>query len=102
MTPADVPLGLFPDHCAADYVIALPPEVLVLLYTDGITEHDRDPVRGEEELLEAAQIVYGRPELNLADAIASRVFETGRGHDDAAAIAFRMISRCPKDSRLAK
>jgi serine phosphatase RsbU (regulator of sigma subunit) len=89
--PADLPLGVFRNYRAADYVIALPVDSLVLLYTDGITEHRRDPVGGELELVEAARAVYHRPELNAARAIARRVFMTSRGEDDAAAIGIRTL-----------
>jgi serine phosphatase RsbU (regulator of sigma subunit) len=89
--PADVPLGIFPGYVAADYVIALPAGALIVLYTDGITEHQRDPVRGEADLVAAARIVHGLPELNAARAIARRVFRTNRGSDDAAALAFRTL-----------
>jgi serine phosphatase RsbU (regulator of sigma subunit) len=89
--PADLPLGVFSHHSAADYVIALPSDALLVLYTDGITEHDRDPVRGELELVEAARFAYDRPHLYAARAIARRVLNACRGDDDAAAIALRTI-----------
>jgi serine phosphatase RsbU (regulator of sigma subunit) len=89
--PADVPLGIFSNYLAADYVIALPADALVVFYTDGITEHKRDPVRGEADLVEAARVVHGLPELNAARAIARRVFRTRRGSDDAAALALRTL-----------
>jgi serine phosphatase RsbU (regulator of sigma subunit) len=86
---ADVPLGIFGNHLAAEYVIALPAEALVVLYTDGITEHQRDPIGGEAELVAAARAVHGLPAINAARAIARRVFQNGRGDDDAAALALR-------------
>ena len=87
--PADLPLGLFPHHRAANYVVALPPGALLVFYTDGITEHDHDPIRGEAELVEAARFAYDRAEINVARSIAHHVFGKLRGADDAAAIAFR-------------
>jgi serine phosphatase RsbU (regulator of sigma subunit) len=89
--PADVPLGIFSKYVAADYVVALPVDALVVFYTDGITEHRRDPVRGEDDLVAAARVVHGLPELNAARAIARRVFRTKRGADDAAALAVRTL-----------
>jgi serine phosphatase RsbU (regulator of sigma subunit) len=70
-SPADLPLGLYAQ------------------YTDGITEHSRDPVRGEEELSEAARHVYDRPEGDDARGIAREVFRTGSSHDDAAVLVVR-------------
>ncbi|MGB8265446.1 MAG: PP2C family protein-serine/threonine phosphatase [Candidatus Velthaea sp.] len=89
--PADLPLGVFPYHRAANYVLTLPSDALLVLYTDGITEHDRDPVRGEAELVEATRVVYARPELHAARAIADHVLAKKRGTDDAATIALRMM-----------
>ncbi len=88
-SPADIPLGIFPHYSAADHMVLLPPDALMVLYTDGITEHRRDPIRGEVELVEAARYAHGRPDLNAACAVAQHVFARGRGDDDAAAIGLR-------------
>jgi serine phosphatase RsbU (regulator of sigma subunit) len=87
--PADLPLGIARRHHAADYVIALPDDALLALYTDGVTEHDRDPVCGERDLLEAVRWAYDRSESDLADAIARRTFRSMRGTDDAAVLVLR-------------
>jgi serine phosphatase RsbU (regulator of sigma subunit) len=89
--PADLPLGIYRHHRAADYVVALPLDAVVLFYTDGITEHDRDPVRGELELAEAARLTYDRPSIDLAHAVATRILEGKRGDDDAAILALRSV-----------
>jgi serine phosphatase RsbU (regulator of sigma subunit) len=88
--PADLPLGIFPGYSAANYVIALPRNALLVLYTDGITEHQRDPVKGEAELIAAASYVFARPELDAAAAIADRVLRLARGDDDAATVTLRL------------
>jgi serine phosphatase RsbU (regulator of sigma subunit) len=88
-SPADLPLGVFGHHQAADYVITLPVDALLILYTDGITEHARDPLCGESELLEAARFVYVRPGLDAARTLAQRILSRARGRDDAAAIVLR-------------
>ncbi|MGD0052028.1 MAG: PP2C family protein-serine/threonine phosphatase [Vulcanimicrobiaceae bacterium] len=93
---SDLPLGVFPNHSAANYVVALPADALLVFYTDGITEHDRDPVLGEAELVAAARLMYGHPEPNVARAIAQLVFAGGRGQDDAATIALRTMPRHPR------
>jgi chemotaxis family two-component system sensor kinase Cph1 len=85
----DLPLGVFPRHRAADYVVALPADALIVLYTDGITEHERDLVRGECELAEACRAAYDGRAPDLASAIAEHVFQKCRGHDDAAVAALR-------------
>jgi len=86
---ADLPLGIYAQHSAANYVIALPSDALLVLYTDGITEHNRDEVRGEADLSEAARLVFDQPELDDARAIARDIFRTGSGHDDAAIMVVR-------------
>jgi len=62
------------------------------LYTDGVTEHARDPIQGEVELVRAARFVYERPELDATQGIASLVFATARGDDDAAMLALRLMT----------
>jgi len=96
--PADLPLGIFRNYRAADYVVALPSDALLVLYTDGITEHDRDPVAGEIELIEAARLVHAQPNLDAARAIARQVLRRTRGDDDAAAIGLRMTPRRAAES----
>jgi serine phosphatase RsbU (regulator of sigma subunit) len=91
--PADLPLGVFAQHSAAEYVIALPLDALLVLYTDGITEHDRNPVRGETELVEAARYAFERPQLLAARTVARNVLRKQRGDDDAAALAVRTMPR---------
>jgi serine phosphatase RsbU (regulator of sigma subunit) len=88
--PADLPLGIFPQHNAANYVVALPSTALLILYTDGVTEHARDPIRGEAELLDAARRSFERPELDAARAIAGRMLHPVRGDDDASLMALRL------------
>jgi serine phosphatase RsbU (regulator of sigma subunit) len=87
--PADVPLGVVRRYRAANYVVALPLDAMLVFYTDGVTEHERDPIRGEFELAAAARIVYGRPELDDAGAIVRRVFRNGKALDDVAVMAVR-------------
>ncbi len=85
----DLPLGVVRKHRAADYVIALPPDALIVMYTDGVTEHDRNILCGERELVDACRAAYDAPGSDAARAIAQGVFGKTRGHDDAAVIALR-------------
>jgi len=86
---ADLPLGIWPTHSAANYVVTLPDDSLIVLYTDGITEHKRDSARGERELVEACRAAYDCPAAGLAASIARGVLQRGRGGDDAAVTALR-------------
>jgi serine phosphatase RsbU (regulator of sigma subunit) len=87
---ADLPLGVYVRHQAANYIVALPSDGLLVLYTDGLTEHDRDPIRGEDELVEAARWAYDRPLLDPARAVAAYVLHRARGTDDAATLVLRL------------
>jgi serine phosphatase RsbU (regulator of sigma subunit) len=86
---ADLPLGVSSPYRAADYVLALPKNALLVLYTDGITAHNGDPIMGERDLITGARFAYPRPDDNLARLIVQHVFASGRGRDDAAVITLR-------------
>jgi serine phosphatase RsbU (regulator of sigma subunit) len=88
-SPGDLPLGIFPWHRSAAYVIPLPADALITLYTDGVIEHKRDLIHGELELARACRRVHERMESDAARSIAERVFRNGRGTDDAAVVAVR-------------
>jgi serine phosphatase RsbU (regulator of sigma subunit) len=89
-SPADLPLGVLERHHAANFVVSLPADSLLVLYTDGITEHARDPMAGETELIAAARWTYARPELDAARAVADHVLHRARGDDDAATMVLRL------------
>jgi serine phosphatase RsbU (regulator of sigma subunit) len=88
-TVGDFPLGVVPKHRTSDYVVALPADAQIVFYADGVTEHSRDALRGERELVEACRAVYDHPVADPARAIAQRVFKKVRGHDDAAVAVLR-------------
>ena len=85
-------LGSFRQSYAADYVIALPADAMLVFYTDGMTEHDRDPIRGEMELAEAARRIFERPNVDAAQAIARQLLGEHPVLDDAATMVVRMLS----------
>jgi len=83
---ADIPLGVYAHHDAQNHAIVLAADSMLVLYTDGVTERERDPIRGERELAHAACLAYGVSDEQHARAIAECVFRSGRGHDDAAVL----------------
>jgi serine phosphatase RsbU (regulator of sigma subunit) len=87
--PADLPLGIFPHYFARTHSVNVPEDSLLLLYTDGITEHGRDIVAGELELAQTARSLYAEKNLDDARAIAERMLDNGRGDDDAALMVLR-------------
>jgi serine phosphatase RsbU (regulator of sigma subunit) len=91
--PADIPLGITPDHSATSYVIPVPPDTLLVFYTDGVTEHQRDPITGEEQLRLAAAHTYRYPQGNTAQTIAHRVLSSASSPDDAAILTLQIPAR---------
>ncbi len=85
----DLPLGVVPAYRSADYVVALPADAMIVMYTDGITEHDRKILCGERELVDACRAAYEGPWSDSARTIARRVFQDVRGHDDASVVTLR-------------
>ncbi len=91
--PADVPLGIGGEHTAISHVIDVPPRTLIVFYTDGVTEHDRDPIKGEEQLHRAALHAYGKPRSNAAQTIVRQILSTSAAADDVAILTVRTPPR---------
>lgn len=92
-SPARLPLGIFPRYHSADHVVPLDSEALLILYTDGVTEHARDLIAGELELESASRLAYETRARDAAAFIAAQVLSEVRGSDDAAIVAVRCRSR---------
>jgi serine phosphatase RsbU (regulator of sigma subunit) len=91
--PARLPLGIFPRYTSADHVVPLGPDALLILYTDGVTEHARDLIRGELELESASRLAFQTQAREAAAFIAAQVLNEVRGSDDAAIVTVRCRSR---------
>jgi serine phosphatase RsbU (regulator of sigma subunit) len=87
-----LPLGIYWSQTYATRVVEVSPDSLIVMYTDGITEHARDTIAGEIELAEACAVAFASSERDVARVIAERVLRTGRGDDDAAIVAIRIGS----------
>ncbi len=81
-----IPLGIADTIDATDWSFTIPPGAYLAFYTDGLIEHSKDVVAGEEQLVEAmrAEIVdrSAAPALSLM----RRVFGENKNSDDAAAL----------------
>ena len=81
-----IPLGIAPTIDATDWSFTIPPGAYLAFYTDGLIEHSKDVIEGEEQLVEAmrAEIVdrSDAPALSLM----RRVFGERKNSDDAAAL----------------
>ncbi len=80
----DLPLGIDDALDPLPHVVSTPPNTLVVMYTDGVTEHERLPLRGEEQLRTAASSAYWNPRSPTAIAIQEAMFARGSNRDDAA------------------
>jgi len=87
---ADVPLGISATIDATTHVVSVAPTTLVVLYTDGVSEHERDPLTGAAELFAAALLAYEVPMTIPAALIEERLVLTAANCDDAAILTVRM------------
>jgi serine phosphatase RsbU (regulator of sigma subunit) len=90
-TIGDLPLGIGHAYAAEPYLVPVPPDRLIVLYTDGLTEHERDTLRGEKELRAAAAVAYRLPRHNAARTIAGRLLGQACGPDDVGILAIRVL-----------
>lgn len=82
-----LPLGILPDATYRTFVATASEGAVMVLYTDGVIEHKRDVIRGEERLLEATRLAV--LEDDPAAAIHRYVFESSAPADDVAILTFR-------------
>lgn len=81
-----MPLGVDSRINAPDWTITLPPRSCVVFYTDGMTEHSRDIVAGEKQLLDASIRAFEVDPENPAIALQERIFDATINRDDAATL----------------
>lgn len=81
-----MPLGVDSAINATDWTISLPPRSCVVFYTDGMTEHSRDVIAGEQQLLEASVRAFEVDPENPALAVQERIFDATVNRDDAATL----------------
>ena len=80
----DLPLGIEDAFSPALRHIAVPEAALLVFYSDGVTEHDREPLHGEAELRDAAIFAYNFASLPTASVIEKQMHLTGSNRDDVA------------------
>lgn len=80
----DLPLGIEAELLPALHVVRVPAGTLFVFYTDGVSERERNALRGEAQLHDAAMFAYKFPTLQTATVIEKQMFLTGLNRDDAA------------------
>lgn len=84
--PGGLPLGIAQDRACMLESAVIPANSLLIFYTDGVIERDRDAIRGERELALVAAHVHRFPYLNEANAIAHQMTRNEWALEDDAAI----------------
>ena len=98
--PSDgIPLGLFADVSYRAFVAHAPDRGMLVLYTDGALEFDRDLIRGEERLLVSALAANRAPGLSAAEAMREHVFGTAVSTDDVAIMTIAFLGGTAVDER---
>jgi len=72
------------------HVVSIAASTLIVLYTDGVSEHERDPLTGSAQLYAAAVAAHGLPASPSAVFLQQRMSLTGTNRDDAAILTVRM------------
>jgi serine phosphatase RsbU (regulator of sigma subunit) len=95
-----IPLAMLPSPVYQTRTVQTVPGAMLVLYTDGAIEYDRDLERGEELLRRTAAEVAAFGHVDSARAIHDQIFATRPPADDVAilTIAFRGSQR-PTDGR---
>jgi len=83
----DVPLGVLRSRVPALRVAFAPAQTLLVLYTDGVIEHERQALRGETQLRDAAMSAYGRATPPTASSIEQLMSLAATNEDDASILA---------------
>jgi len=88
----DLPLGCEAEAVPRIYTVPLPPGSLLVLYTDGVTEHQRRPLEGVEQLRKAALRAYATATRSAAVSIERSMRLSADNCDDAAILTARTSS----------
>src|SRR5579872_2121255 len=81
-----MPLGVDAQINTKDWTVSLPPRSCVVFYTDGMTEHSKDVIKGEQQLLESSVRAFDQDRENPAIALQERIFDATANRDDAATL----------------
>jgi serine phosphatase RsbU (regulator of sigma subunit)/anti-sigma regulatory factor (Ser/Thr protein kinase) len=90
-----LPLGSSSSVGSPDWTFTLPEGSLLVLYTDGLIENERNLEKGERELIRAARAVAEEPGEDFATAIQARIFNGAANRDDAAVLTLSRSAPVP-------
>jgi hypothetical protein len=84
---ADFMLGVENELRAQVHCVDVPPASLLVLYTDGVTEREREPLRGAEQLLEAVAFAHKVSLVPVTEVIGRQMSLAGPNPDDTAILS---------------
>jgi len=96
----DAPIGIFEESIFTDRMMSVPDGSMIVFYTDGCTEYDRDVIRGERRFGDICSQVMKRSEKNPAEAIADRLFAKRERNDDAAIFCIQIENGAASSLRI--
>ncbi|MFI5389029.1 MAG: SpoIIE family protein phosphatase [Candidatus Eremiobacterales bacterium] len=94
---AGIPLGVEPVEAQRSWTVTIPSGSLLVLYTDGLIECDRDVLGGERQVLDAVAHEAVRPSADPAAAIRERVLGPRQNRDDIAILALA-VAEAPTEA----
>lgn len=94
---AGIPLGVEAGEARRSWTVTVSPGSLLVLYTDGLIEYDRDVLDGERQLLDAVAAEAIRPSADPAAAIRERVLGPSQNRDDIAILALA-VAETPSEA----
>ncbi|HEX3550111.1 MAG TPA: PP2C family protein-serine/threonine phosphatase [Candidatus Elarobacter sp.] len=97
-----LPLGVAHDATYPTFTVASEDDALLVLYTDGIVEYDRDLAAGERRLLDAVRDVARRRLDNPAAAIERAIFASYEPRDDVAIMTIAFTKESAGNGRASK
>lgn len=87
-------LGLGQPVASVERTVTLAPGASCFFYTDGLTEHTRDPIAGEEQLVAAIELLAAADALS-AHELHMRIIVEGPNLDDCATLLLRRAKSAP-------
>ena len=97
-----LPLGVAHDATYRTFALDAEDDALLVLYTDGIIEYDRDLAAGEKRLLAAVRDVAQKRVDNPAAAIERAIFASSKPRDDVAVMTIAFAKEAALDGEEAE
>ena len=91
------PLGIHHDAHVEAHEVDLRPGSMLVLYTDGLTKFNNDPVGNEQQLLKACERLWRNSSPNVAEHVCHAIMGAHRPNDDVAVLTVRITNQSSAD-----